>query len=193
MGNRRTFDVDIDVAPNTNKAVFGVRAMLYRDEAIHPHPSGYYLNDVPVDPITGHCAFDAEWGDEHGMYKVDLLTNTAYTQFKSKEQLLEYANKEPHWQILENKKIVESLPHISKHYDIVNRVKPASIHDLADVLALIRPGKEHHIEAYLENKAAVRRVLYKRTTKAYFKKSHSYSYAMMIIAIMNTKKIAVIW
>lgn len=192
--NRRSFDVDIDVAPKTDKSKFGTRAMIHADDNVLVHPSGYYLEDVPVDGQTGWCAFDVEWGDEHGAMKVDLLTNTTYDAFKDKKHLLRCMELEPNWALLEDESFVATLPHIGKHFDIIRKIKPQSIGELADALALIRPGKVHLLDRYLEDKERARKALYKRSNQAYFKKSHSYSYASMIVAIMNLKKpVAVIW
>lgn len=194
---RRTFDVDIDVSSGTDKSKYGVRAMIYNEdqEKVMPHPSGFYLEPVPVDNITGTCAFTSSYGEEHGFMKVDLLTNTSYDKMKDKEEILNLIEVEPDWKQLEDREVVESLPHIAKHYDTVTKVRPRSVDDLADLLALIRPGKIHLVDRYLEDKEATRKVLYKRADKAYFKKSHSYSYAMMIVVLLNKKKMsqAVFW
>lgn len=185
MMTRRIFDVDIDVSPKTDKDKYGTRAMVYNHENVSAHPSGYYLEEVPLDPITGLCAFDSSYGDEVGFQKVDLLSNSSYDMFDSKEEVLGYAEIEPDWDLLLEDDVVESLPHLSKQIDLLTRLQPKSIDDLADVLALIRPGKIHLVDSYVKNKERVRKKLYKRSNDHYFKKSHAYSYAMMIICVLN--------
>lgn len=186
---RRTFDVDIDVSPDFKRDEFGVRAMIYRDdtERIMPHPSGVYLEPVPVDPVTGLCAFDYKYGDDKGFMKVDLLVNTAYANFESKEEVLTALTSEVDWKLFLDRRIVDKLPHIANHFDIVREVKPQSIEDLADILALIRPAKIWMLEDYLTNKKRVRINLYKRPAgdKVYFKKSHAISYAAMIVCCLH--------
>lgn len=185
------FDIDIDVAPKscTDRSVYGVRAMVYNaeQEKILPHPSGVYLEEVPVDELTGLCAFDHKYGNEGGFIKADILSNSAYDKFNNKAEVMKMAGLEPDWNMLGDRRIVEKLPHIGSHYDELVEVNVRSIDDLADFLALIRPGKLHLVDAYLENKKSIRPQLYKRPAngKPYFKKSHAYSYAMMIIALMN--------
>lgn len=193
---RSIFDVDIDVAPNTDKTVFGTPAMVYnaKTERIAPHPSGVYLEPVPIDEQTGLAAFDYEYGNEHGFMKVDVLNNSVYSEFKTKEEVRECLEREPDWKDFLNKNIVEGLPHIGKHFDLVKKLKPKSIEDLADILALIRPGKIEFLDEYMEDKKRVRRNLYKRSSGMYFKKSHAISYACMIVALLNKRtKHRVVW
>lgn len=186
---RRNFDIDIDVRSDFDRSGYGTRAMIYNEETenISPHPVGIYLEDVPVDPITGFCAFDYKYGNENGFMKLDLITNSSYDRFKTKTQLLSAINKEPDWTLLESESYVSKLPHIANHFDVVSLVKPRSVIELADTLALIRPGKVHLLEQYLSNREKVRRKLYLRSDKGvYFKKSHAVSYALMIVAVMNS-------
>jgi DNA polymerase III alpha subunit len=165
------------------------------NKKILPHPSGVYLERVPVDLLTGNAAIDYNRGDALGFFKVDILTNTSYDGFKSKQDLLEHANKTPDWDLLHKQDVVGKLPHISKHFDLVVKVSPHSVESLADCLALIRPGKTHLIDEYLENPEQVRRRLYLRPKEGvYFKKSHAISYALMIVCILNkTHDSGILW
>lgn len=199
MSGNRTFDVDIDVKSDTDKEKYGIRAMVYNavTEKILPHPSGFYLEEVPVDALSNLASIDYKYGDEIGLMKVDLLTNTSYDIFHSKEEILNALETKPDWSLLKDQEFVDSLPHISGHYDIVKRIKPESVEELADVLALIRPAKIHLIESYIKNKKSARMNLYRRSSsdKAYFKKAHAISYALMIVCIMNARKngLAFVW
>lgn len=192
MTKNRVFDCDIDVKSSTDKDSYGIRGMVYNEKAekILPHPSAYYIEEVPIDPATGLSAVDYEYGDEVGYLKIDLLTNTSYDSFHSKEDVITAMETTPDWDLLRDEEFVKTLPHISNHFDIVNRVSPRSIEELADVLALIRPGKIHLLEQYVDNPERTRKNLYKRSTndRVYFKKSHSISYACMIVCVMNSKK-----
>lgn len=185
---RRTFDVDIDLPSDYKPSL--TQAMVYNEktQSITPHPSGYYFEDVPVDPVTGVCAFDYKWGEERGFMKVDLLTNRVYDSFKTKQDVLDAIVEENiDWTMFDRREVVERLPHLGKHFDIVSRVRPRSVQDLADILALIRPAKIGMLDSYLQNKTRVRRNLYLRPTDetAYFKKSHAISYALMIVAYLT--------
>ncbi len=189
---RRTFDVDIDVNAKCNRTEYGTRAMVYNEDAMRilPHPSGVYLETVPVDAQTGLCAFDYKYGDEAGFIKVDILTNRTYDIFSSKQELTRFSLMEPDWSWLMDETFVEKLPHISKHFDVVTKIQPKSVEELADLIALIRPAKISLIPQYRKATAAVKRRLYSRPLDgtAYFKKSHAVAYAIMIVAYMNKLK-----
>lgn len=188
---RRIFDVDIDLPSTVDKNSMGyVRAMIYNEktEKISPHPSGFYVEKVPVDTITGLCSFDYEYSDERGFMKVDLLTNRVYDVFKTKQAILEAIDEDNvDWDLFQDPKVVEKLPHIGKHFDIVKQVHPRTVEDLADILALIRPAKISMLESYLKHKEATRRRLYIRPKSGiYFKKSHAISYALMIVCSITS-------
>lgn len=194
---RRSFDVDIDVCSDTDRNKIGVRAIVYNEEnkKILPHPSGVYLEKVPVDLLTGNAAFDYNEGDALGYFKVDILTNTSYDSFKTKKELLECMVTEPDWDLLHKREIVEKLPHVSKHFDMLKKISPTSVESLADCLALIRPGKSHLVEEYLESPETVRPRLYSRPKEGvYFKKSHAISYALMIVCVLNkVHSVGILW
>lgn len=190
MTHRTIFDIDIDIKSSTDRSTYGTRAMIYNKETqrIQPHPSGVYLGLVPIDGITKLAAFDYEYGDEQGFMKVDLLSNTVYDQFKSKQEVYDAVDGTIDWNIFKKRSVVESLPHLGKHFDIVEMLEPKSIEDLADILALIRPGKDHLLPQYKKNKEQTRRQLYKRPrTGMFFKKAHAISYALMIKAVVFYK------
>lgn len=189
MGAHRIFDIDIDVNSDCNREDFGTRGMIYNESLgrVLPHPAAVYLEPVPIDDITGLCAFDYEYGDEHGFIKVDMLTNKSYDLFKSKEEVIRAANTEPDWSLMEDEEFVTKLPQLANSAEIIRRIKPKSIQELADVLALIRPAKNHLVNAYIKNPKLVRVNLYRKPINggAYFKKAHAISYAVMIVAVMN--------
>ena len=195
--SRRTFDVDIDVKSGTDKDALGVRSFVYNEEKMKliPHPSGYFLpsadltvNDVPVDPVSGLSALESKEGEDYGFFKVDLLTNTAYDRFSNKKEVLDAMDLTNFdWTIFLDKEIVETLPHINKHFSMVRQLQPQSVEDLADILALVRPGKIDLYDDYLEDKEKTRKRLYKRPSNGgmYFKLSHAIAYAMMIVVGIN--------
>lgn len=189
---RRTFDVDIDVNSSVKRESYGTRAMVYNSETLRilPHPSGVYLEEVPVDRITGLCSFDYNYGDEAGFSKIDILTNKSYDLFSSKQDLLRSLNQKVDWNWLMDEDFVAKLPHIANHFDTLTKIKPETIEELADTIALIRPAKIGLIRIYRKNTIAVRKRLYSRPLdgSAYFKKSHAIAYASMIVAVMNKLK-----
>lgn len=194
---KKLFDVDIDVKPSLDRTKYGTRATVYNEdsERITPHPSGVYIEPVPVDALTGNAAFDYKRGDEVGFNKVDMLSNTSYLLFKSKNDLLDSIAAEPDWDFMMRPDVFSKLPHIANHRDLVIKVRPRSIMELADCLALIRPGKVSLLDQYIKNRELTRRNLYRRPKDGvFFKKSHAVSYAVMIVAVANKiKESSVVW
>jgi len=190
--NKSIGDIDIDVASRTNKSVYGVRAIIYDDDKhrIKPHPSGYYVDtNIPVDNETGMAAIEYKNSEELGFSKIDLLTATAYDSFKTKQEVLD-ALKNPDWKLLEDRSYVEKLPQVGKHFDLVEKIKPQSIQELADVLALIRPDKKHLIDNYIANRGRVRPNIYRKGKGGYmFKKAHAIAYAHQIVCLMNKRDV----
>lgn len=182
------FDIDIDVKQSSiNKSEYGVRGIIIKDGKIHPHPSGYYINgDMPKDPITGNSPMDYQLADELGYHKIDILTNSVYEWFSDKEDLEQCVNTEPTWELLESDNYLSKLPHIKDYGHVIKELKPSSVMELADVIALIRPGKIHLYDAYVKDKEKTRPNLYRKPNNngMYFKKSHAISYAMMIKALL---------
>lgn len=185
----RLFDIDLDVVDAHKVQEYGVRAMLYNETLakVMPHPSGIYLEDVPVDEATGLCAFDYEYGNETGFAKLDILSNSAYKIFKDKKDLIKHVNMKPDWEKFLDPKYHTQLPHIANYGEIIGLVKPQSIEEVADITALIRPAKIKYLNVYLQSKHRARRNLYKRPADGgmYFKRAHAISYAVMIVAVFN--------
>lgn len=183
------YDIDIDVAPNVTKENYGKRIGIYNEEQLKfvPHPSGYVINETSLeDAFTGLFPVPFQDIDETQAMKVDLLTNTSYGLFSSKEEVLYYRNKihKFDFSLLQKRDFVEQLPHISNHFYVLVDIQPQSPMQLADVLALIRPGKVHLIDQYKASPEKTRQMLYTRPHKGmYFKKSHATAYAVMILTV----------
>ena len=91
---------------------------------------------------------------------------------------------EPDWSMLTNKKIVDELFHLNGHFDIVAKLQPKTIEQLAAVLAIIRPAKRHLVNKYWTD--IVKEVWVKPKDGSYFfKKSHAVAYAQAIVVQMN--------
>ena len=160
-----------------------VRASILRDGDLRPHPTGVYVTDVPVDPVTGLCSLPYDVAETFGYTKIDAINNTICRLVNNREELLEAAYDEPDWSLLEDPAVVATLPHIGGHWGLVRRLKPRSVDDLAEILALIRPGKRHLVGMPVEKR---RRELWRSTGDGYrFKKSHAYAYALTIVAALN--------
>lgn len=182
-------DIDIDVKSHTKKENYGIKAIRYDPEMknIQNHPSGIYVDtNMPIDKITNNAAIDYKNAEELGFIKIDILTNTYYDCFNSKQEILDAMNQEPNWDLLNDEKFITILPQINKQVELVKLLSPRSIEDLADCIALLRPGKQHLIQRYINDKQEIRKHLYKRPpTGMYFKKSHAIAYAIQIVCLMN--------
>jgi len=180
------FDVDIDMA-NRDKFLDLVRhtpASIEKEGNFTKHNTGIYFQNVPKFPLQGYSTIDHKQAEEEGWFKVDFLNNHVYANIKDEAHLDKLIATEPMWELLEHKEVVEQLFHISNHYDIVKQHPPTSLEQLAMILAIIRPGKRHLIgKSWKEIEADV--WVKPNDDSYFFKKSHSYGYALAIIVQLN--------
>lgn len=179
-------DIDIDLPVKFKpEEIFPnwVRAMIH-DKDNHrpkPHPCGYYPQLIPKDPISGLSAIPYDTAEALGYTKIDFLHLSIYDHFSSRNEIKELLAIEPEWQLLKSPGVVKMLFQLANHFDVVSQVSPTSTQELADTLALIRPGKRNLIGLYLKNKESTRKILYSQTGDEYsFKKAHAISYALVI-------------
>lgn len=188
-----SFDVDIDCKTDFNPLeIFSqaVRASIYRDKKLTPHPCGVYFQDVPVDPVTNLAAVPYETADQLGCFKVDFLHLKVYDHFSSKQEIDDLLKHEPDWNLLKIPSVVKQLFQVSNHFDLINQVNPRSIQELADVLALIRPQKRFMVKEYLKDPSKIRIDLYRQDSEGgySFKKSHAIAYSLVIILQLHLIK-----
>jgi DNA polymerase III alpha subunit len=156
--------------------------------SIRKHPAGVYFQHIPVDKETGLSAIPYKESERLGYTKIDFLHLTLLKDFNSKDQIRELIDKEPDWRLLENEKIVSTLFHIGNHFDIVNKVKPKSVIELSDILALIRPGKTKLLDAYLKSPDDVRPELFTKRINSDMRQSHTIPYALLIVLQLHLVK-----
>ena len=181
-------DIDIDLGDRTQALahINHVPASILRDGRLVKHNSGIYVTDIPVDPFTGQAAVDYQAAEARGYVKLDLLNVSLYTQIKSEEHLQHLMDTEPAWEKLYDPEFFAKLIHVGSHYDLLLKCPEAvnSIPRMAMFLALIRPGKRHLIGKTWKEVAAT--VWEKTENDVYFfKKSHSISYAHLVVVNMN--------
>ncbi|MDA8847166.1 hypothetical protein N9J02_00880 [bacterium] len=180
------FDVDIDMADRTDflKLVRHTPASIEKDGNFTKHNTGVYFQNVPKFPLQGYSTIEHKQAEQDGWFKVDFLNNHIYEGIVDETHLDKLVATEPMWELFEHKEVVEKLFHISNHYDIVNQHLPTSLEQLAMILAIIRPGKRHLVGKTWEEIEAD--VWVKPNDNSYFfKKSHSYGYALAIIVQLN--------
>lgn len=180
-------DIDIDLPTSFDpKKIFPAwtKASIYDSstKALRPHACGFYPQQIAKDPVSNLSAVPYDIAEEFGYVKLDFLHLSIYDKFTSRQEITELLDIDPDWNLLLAPSVVASLFQISKHFEIVSKVKPQTTEDLADVLALIRPGKKSLIGLYLKDKESCRRLLYAKgdDDEFSFKKSHAISYALVI-------------
>ncbi|MBC8435810.1 MAG: hypothetical protein H8D84_02370 [Proteobacteria bacterium] len=182
-------DVDIDFfdRDGTLKLFKHAPASIIKDDKIEKHKTGVYFHAVPTHPITGHSTLDYKKAEERGYFKIDCLNVNIYKNIKSEQELVELMIEEPDWDILKDPKVVENLFHLNSHFNIVSKLEPKNIEQLAAVLAIIRPAKRGLM--YKNWVDILKEVWLKPTDGSYFfKKSHAIAYAHAIIVQMNLLK-----
>ena len=186
MTNIAKTDIDIDVKDRDVllEKLKHIPASIIQNGEIKKHNTGVYFTDIPVHPFTNTANIDYKQAEDRGYFKLDILNVGVYEKVKDEKQLQQLINQEPDWSLLEHKEIVEQLFHIHNHYDIVSKLKPKSVEQLAAVLAVIRPAKRSLLNATwpeIESNVWVK----PNDDSYYFKKSHAIGYALAICVQMN--------
>lgn len=181
------FDVDIDLS-NRDVALSSlphVSASIDRDGVLEQHNTGVYVQAIPHDPFTGRATIDYKEAADLGYFKLDFLNVHIYDGVKDEAHLLELMDREPDWELFTKEEVVVELYQVHEYADLLSRLMPKTVEDLAMVLAIIRPAK-----AYLRDKSweMIRREVWIKddTARGYhFKKSHAISYAVAIVVQLN--------
>ena len=179
-------DIDIDVFDRDQllSKISHIAARIDRDDDYVKHVSGVYFQQIPFDPMTNMATIDHKDADDLGYMKIDFLNNSVYKGVRNEAHLIELAEREPEWDLLEHEDIIAKLVHIHDYAWLVKRLKPTTIPQLAMVLALIRPGKKHLQNA---NWNEIEKDVWSKPTDGtyYFKKSHAHAFALSIVVQLN--------
>tara|TARA_B100001057_G_scaffold495355_1_gene594199 strand:+ start:1463 stop:2044 length:582 start_codon:yes stop_codon:yes gene_type:complete len=186
MINIAKTDIDIDVKDRDIllEKLKHIPASIINNGEIKKHNTGVYFTDIPTHPFTNTANIDYKEAEDRGYFKLDILNVGVYEKVKNEKHLQELINQEPDWNLLQHREIVEQLFHIHNHFDIVSKLKPNSVEQLAAVLAVIRPAKRHLLNHNWNN---INQEVWKKPTddSYYFKKSHAIGYALAICVQMN--------
>lgn len=182
-------DIDIDVSDRDSvlSLIKHVHASMRKVNPVRRHPSGFYITDIPYDPVMDMAAIDYAEAEARGYFKIDLLNVFVYSLVKD-EAHLERLMQEPDWTMLNDRKIVEQLIHLGNHYNSIQKMPEPinSIPRLAMFLAAIRPSKKHLIGKTWKE---VSKTIWDKDPSGYsFKKSHSLAYAQLVVVHMNLLK-----
>jgi hypothetical protein len=182
-------DIDIDVQQCKITDIFtAVPAARFADNKIHKHPVGYYFQNIPVDPVSKFAAIPYEESTDYGYFKIDFLHLSVLDQFTSKQEIKQYLKQEPDWSLLADPQQVAKLFQIHSHFKLIDTIKPKSINELADCIALIRPGKRFLLDKYLTDKTETCKLLYTKTASSDYRKSHAIAYAHVIVLQLHLIK-----
>lgn len=177
-------DIDIDISPNTKIGeIFNwTRASLVKNETLQPHPCGYYPQNIAVDAYTNLAAIPYAEAENAGYFKLDFLHLHFYQNFSSRHEIDRLLQLPPDWGLLQLPSVQEKLFQLAKHGDLLVEVAPRDVDELADVMALIRPGKKVLLGLYKKDKINTRKLLYAPDENGFaFKRAHSYAYAMVVV------------
>ena len=183
MKIKHATDVDLDFADRT----------LILDQIPHTvaklpsgkkHNTGVYFHRMPSDPATGLATLEHKTAEELGFFKIDCLNVGLYRGVKDERHLIDLMNREPTWALLEHQEFTDQLFHANGHHELLAKLKPQSIDDLAAVLAIIRPSKRHLADKDWDT---IRSQVWVRpeNDEYFFKRSHAIAYATAVVVQMN--------
>ena len=179
-------DIDIDFADRDLilEKIQHIKASRQDKNELIPHTTGIYVQPIPYNPVTNLSNIDYKKAEQRGYFKIDFLNVGLYKDIKNEDHLVQLMNTEPIWELLESEEFTNLLFHVNGHVDVLRKMKPQSILELAAVLAMIRPAKKHLIGK--DWPTILQEVWLKPDNEEYyFKKSHAIAYATAVVVQMN--------
>ena len=182
-------DIDIDFADRQLALDKLLHVVASRNDngTFKKHNTGVYCHSIPHNPLTSLSTIEYQAAEDRGYFKIDFLNVSAYNGIQSEEQLVQLLAIEPLWDLLEDPAVCNQMFHINGYHNMIAKLKPRSIEELAMVLALLRPGKKHLIPVCEEKGfQAIENDIWVKTEDAYFfKKAHAVAYAHVIVVQLN--------
>ena len=179
-------DIDIDFSDRTKALNLFKHVVASRvdDGKLVKHNTGVYIHEIPVDAVTGLSAIPYQEAEKQEYFKIDFLNVGLYDGVQSEEHLVKLMEQEPLWDLLEDDSFNSLLFHVNGHGEILRKMKPTTIEQLAAVLAMIRPAKRYLIG---KDWNTVLNEVWKKpeSDEYFFKKSHATAYAAAIVVQMN--------
>lgn len=187
-------DIDIDLKTDFDpKEFFDVTlASMVENGELKKHNAGVYFQHVPKDTVTGLSAIPYKDAEDEGFIKIDMLHLSILNMFDSKYEIKELLKREPDWDLLKKRTVVEKLFQLGKHYEVVYKIAPRSISELSDALAIIRPSKRRLLDKYLKDKDSVIKELYTKREPSDMRKSHTIPYSMIIVLQLHLIKAGIL-
>jgi len=176
-------DIDIDFA-DRDVILEKVKHRVAKLDTGKKHNTGVYVTEIPHNPIDMLSTLDYKTAEDRGYFKLDFLNVSIYKDVRDEAHLKELMEKEPLWELLEQKDFVDLVFHLSGHDSLLKQLKPTSVEQLAATLAIIRPAKRHLAN---ETWQTIHKEVWKKPTNSeyYFKKAHAVAYAVSVVVHMN--------
>ena len=176
-------DIDIDF-PNRDDILKLLKHRAASISLTEKHKSGIYVTEIPHNPLNNQSTIDYKTAEQRGYFKIDFLNVSIYKDVRDEQHLQTLMNTEPLWDLLEHREFVDQLFHVNGHTDILSRLKPRSVEQLAAVLAIIRPAKRYLLNSDWDT--ILNEVWIKPDSgEYYFKRSHGIAYAFAVVVHMN--------
>lgn len=187
-------DVDLDVVDRewaiasldhpTNASQLQVR---HGKNVLVPHNTGVYLQRILTDPVTGLASLPYEQAEQAGFFKLDLIRYSVYDRAKNRAELVELSERIaqgdfPWEEFLDpiHYGRDDGLTQLGKWLHVVQKYPPNSVEDVACLIAMIRPAKQH----LWRNNASweeVRAQIWLDEPDGYrYKKSHAIAFAYVV-------------
>lgn len=184
MSNQTDIDIDVLDRDVVLSKLQHIPASINKNGVYTKHNSGVYVSKIPHDPVSNLASIEYKEAEERGYFKLDFLNNSLYDGVRDEEHLISLMNQEPNWDLFQHQEVVENLAHVANHIDVLKTLKPQSVIELAEVLAIIRPAKRHLLN---DNKETIRTEVWKKPSDGsyYFKKAHAIAYAVSIVVQLN--------
>ena len=176
-------DIDIDFA-DRSIVLSTLKHRVAKLDTGKKHNTGIYATEIPHNPIDNISTIEHKAAEERGYFKLDFLNVSIYKDVRDEAHLEELMNKEPLWELLEHQEFVDQVFHLSGHSELLKKLKPTNVEQLAAALAIIRPAKRHLAD---ETWTTILKEVWTKPEDGayYFKKAHAVSYAVAVVVHMN--------
>ena len=176
-------DIDIDFA-DRSIVLSTLKHRVAKLDTGKKHNTGIYATEIPHNPIDNISTIEHKAAEERGYFKLDFLNVSIYKDVRNEAHLEELMNKEPLWELLEHQEFVDQVFHLSGHSELLKKLKPTNVEQLAAALAIIRPAKRHLAD---ETWTTILKEVWTKPEDGayYFKKAHAVSYAVAVVVHMN--------
>ena len=184
MSNQTDIDIDVLERDVVLSNIRHVPASINKNGVYTKHNSGVYVSKIPHDPVSNLASIEYKEAEERGYFKLDFLNNSLYDGVRDEAHLISLMEQEPVWDLFQHEEVVKNLAHVSNHIEVLKVLKPQSIEELAEVLAIIRPAKRYLLN---ENKEKIKSEVWSKPKddSYYFKKAHAIAYAVSIVVQLN--------